>query len=163
MMALKVLLDEVKSNDSIKAKVVVFLFRLSCLFMCGSVIKFLFFPFVLLNKIINEFLLCVEIPHQTKIGEGLLIYHPHCIVINPSTVIGKNCIIRQGVTIGNVMRRNGLVSGCPIIGDNVEFGAHSIVIGDITIGDNVIIGAGAVVTKSIPDNTVVVGFGFREI
>lgn len=67
---------------------------------------------------------------------------------------GKNCKIRQGVTVGHT---DNSKHGAPIIGDNVSFGANSIAIGDITIGNNVIIAAGAVVTKSIPDNCVVGG------
>ena len=45
----------------------------------------------------------------------------------------------------------------PAIGDNVTFGANSIVVGGCRVGNNVIIGAGAVVTKDVPDNCVVAG------
>ncbi len=37
----------------------------------------------------------------------------------------------------------------PLIGDNVEFGAHAVVIGAVTLGDNVKVGAGTVVTKDL--------------
>lgn len=42
-----------------------------------------------------------------------------------------------------------------IIGDNVEIGAHSCIIGDVRIGDNVIIGAMSFINKDIPENSVV--------
>ena len=77
------------------------------------------------------------------------------VVIHPKTVIGYNCKIYQGVTIGS---RNGThKSTPPIIGDNVIIGANAVLLGDIRIGNNVIIGAGAVVLNSIPDNCIAVG------
>ena len=51
--------------------------------------------------------------------------------------------------------------GC--LGNYVEFGANVCVVGDIDVGNNVKIGAGAVVTKSVPDNSVVVGVPARVI
>ena len=60
---------------------------------------------------------------------------------------------RQGVTIGSVDESQG----APIIGDNVEFGFSSAVIGDVKIGDNVIIGAMTLVTKDVPANSVAKG------
>lgn len=87
---------------------------------------------------------------NTKLGGGVHLAHPYSTIINAES-IGENLYINQIVTIGE---KNGLK---PIIGDNVEIHAHSIVIGGIIIGDNVIIGAGSVVVKDIPDNTVVAG------
>lgn len=45
----------------------------------------------------------------------------------------------------------------PIIGNNVIIGANCVIIGDVSIGDGAIIGAGSVVTKSVPQNAIVVG------
>lgn len=70
-------------------------------------------------------------------------------------MIGKNCNISQGVTIGPTKR--GSRRGCPTIGDNVFIGPGALVIGGIKIGRNVAIGGNAVVNKDIPDNAVVVG------
>lgn len=77
--------------------------------------------------------------------------HPFSTIIN-ADAIGKNLLIRNTVTIGNNKRDER-----PTIGNNVTVNANSIVVGKISIGDNVIIGAGSVVTKSVPDNCVVVG------
>ncbi len=77
------------------------------------------------------------------------------IFINSETVIGRNCNISQGVTIGPTKR--GSRRGSPIIGDNVFIGPGALVIGGIHIGNNVAIGGNAVVNKDIPDNAVVVG------
>ncbi|QOL13221.1 serine acetyltransferase [Dickeya dianthicola] len=155
---------EVKTAGSVKAKLVILLFRLSTLYQSSNVLlKIVSIPFVVLNKVINEWLFCVEIPHRTQIGFGLKIYHPHCIVLNADVVIGENCTLRQGVTIGSVVNREVHVTKSPVLGNQVELGANAILLGDITLGDNVKVGAGTVVTKSLAAGKVVVGYGVREL
>lgn len=105
-------------------------------------------------------LLGVDIPKRLKVGKNFMVYHPVGIVINEGTVIGDNCKIRQNTTIGNKV---GGTEQCPVIGNNVDIGANSVIIGNIKIGDNVIIGAGSVVVKDIPDNVVVAGNPARII
>lgn len=78
-------------------------------------------------------------------------------MINEATIIGKNCLIFQGVTIGVG------TSGIPRIGDNVILSSGAKIIGGITIGNNVTIGANAVVTKDIPDNSIAVGIPAKVI
>ena len=75
------------------------------------------------------------------------------VVINHYSIIGKNCTIFHGVTIGNDDKD---LKNTPIIGDNVLIGAGAKIIGKIRIGNNVKIGAGAIVTQDIPDNATVV-------
>ena len=53
--------------------------------------------------------------------------------------------------------------GFPELGDNVYIGPGAKVIGNVKIGNNVAIGANAVVTKSFPDDSVVVGIPARLI
>ena len=66
--------------------------------------------------------------------------------------------MRLGITGGETLYIVLDVQGCSQITiDNVSINANSVVIGKITIGDNVVVGAGSVVTKSVPDNCVVVG------
>ncbi|UPT57429.1 serine acetyltransferase [Dickeya zeae] len=155
---------EVNTAGSIKSKLVILLFRLSTIWQSSNLLlKIVSLPFVILNKVINEWVFCVEIPHRTQIGFGLKIYHPHCIVLNADVVIGNNCTLRQGVTIGSVVNRDGLVTKSPVLGNQVELGANAILLGDITVGDNVKVGAGTVVTKSLAENKVVVGYGVREL
>ena len=62
----------------------------------------------------------IELSASTQIGEGLYFGHPFDITINPGVVIGKNCNIHKGVTIGYENR--GMRKGTPIIGDNVWIG-----------------------------------------
>ena len=68
-------------------------------------------------------------------------------------MIGKNCRIQDGVTIGAT---NG--STCaPQIGNNVFIGSGAKIIGDIRIADDVAIGAQALVVKSILESGITVG------
>lgn len=158
--AISVLCREIKLNNNAKAKIVITLYRLATLRRSRNPLaKLVGLPFVILNKMINEWFFSVEIPWQTRIGKGLRLYHAHCIVLNRDTVLGENCILRHGVTIGNASD-NG---ASPVIGDNVEFGANAIVIGDISVGKGAKIGAGTVVTKNVGEGKIAIGGGFRVI
>lgn len=96
---------------------------------------------------------CV-IPPQVEIGEGTKIAHGVGIVLHHKTVVGKNCIIMQNVTVGNAQ---------VIIGDNVMLGAGCVVLGPCKIGNNVKIGANTFVNFDVPDNCTVVGVKGRII
>lgn len=95
----------------------------------------------------------IEIPWRTRIGPGLRLMHAHGLVVHDDAVIGAGVTLRQAVTIGKA-RDDGQP---PTIGNNVDFGAGSIAIGDIVIGDHAVIGAGAVVTKDVEHGCTVVG------
>jgi len=95
----------------------------------------------------------------SDIGPGLIIAHGCGIVIPPGVILGKNCDVRQNITIGgNYGKRSEDGRTNPVIGDNVSIGAGAAVLGPIKIGSNSIIGANAVVTKSVPENSVVGAF-----
>jgi len=96
-----------------------------------------------------------QIAAGTFIGEGFYIGHFGTIVINPKVVIGKNCNIAHGVTIGQANR--GKLKGFPTIGNYVWMGTNSIIVGNITIGSNVLIAPGSYVNFDVPDNTMVMG------
>jgi len=97
----------------------------------------------------------ISIPTATQIDAGFYIGHFSGIIVSPHAVIGKNCNISQGVSLGVTNR--GDRAGAPIIGDNVYIGPGAKIIGRINVGNNVAIGANSVITKDIPDNSVVVG------
>ncbi|MFZ0034638.1 MAG: hypothetical protein WAK60_06590 [Sedimentisphaerales bacterium] len=97
----------------------------------------------------------ISIPYRTKVGSGFCIGHFGGIVVSERAVIGKNCNISQGVTLGKANR--GKNEGYPIIGDNVYIGPGAKIVGKIRVGNNVAIGANCVVTKDAPDNAVVAG------
>lgn len=106
-----------------------------------------------------ETLTGICLPHNAKIGPGLRIHHFGGIFINPRTVIGANCTLRQGVTLGN--RHEG--GGAPTVGANVDFGAYAQVLGEVRIGDNAKIGAMSVVLEDVPANCTVVGNPARVV
>jgi serine O-acetyltransferase len=101
------------------------------------------------------------IPHTTSIGRGLYLGHVREIVINDQAVIGDNCNISQGVTIGQANR--GPRRGTPVIGCNVYIGPGAKIVGAVRVGDDVAIGANCVVTDDVPDHAVVVGIPGRVI
>lgn len=106
-------------------------------------------------RLLCSLLLGVELPYQATIGPRLRIFHPHGIVVNPGVRMGADCILRQNVTIGNVMRRDGTEKGVASVGDGVEFGAGCVVAGDLHVGDGARIGALALVLRDVPANAVV--------
>lgn len=108
-----------------------------------------------------KYKLGISIPYYTNIGSGFYIGHFGGIVVNGRSIIGKNCNISHGVTIG--MANRGRNKGYPRIGDNVYIGPGAKIIGSVTVGNNVAIGANSVVTHNIPDNAVVVGIPARIV
>lgn len=89
-----------------------------------------------------------------NIGGGLTLYHNGPIVINGKSIIGKNLKLHGDNCIGN----DGTTDACPVIGDNVELGVGSKIIGGVNIADNVVIGAGAVVVSDVSvEGAIVVG------
>lgn len=97
----------------------------------------------------------IELDENTQIGEGLYVGHPFMITINPKTIIGKNCNIHKGVTIGQENR--GSRQGTPTIGNDVWIGINASIVGNINIGDNVLIAPNTYVNKDIPSNSIVFG------
>lgn len=97
----------------------------------------------------------VELNQRCSIGAGLRLPHRGAIVIHPKAVIGENCEIMQGVTIGNNILKSR--DDVPIIGDNVLICAGAKIIGCVKVGNTVVIGANSVVTRDVEDNSVVAG------
>lgn len=158
----RALREDLRRNIFFKSKLIMALFRTANFFASKNRFTLVLgIPFIFLYIAVAEWLLGVEIPVKTKIGKGLVIHHGVGLVINGFCVIGDHCVIRHGVTVGNVIHADGSLSGVPVIGDRVEFGAHSVVLGAVRIGNGAQIGAGAVVTKDVPDNSVAVGVPAR--
>lgn len=99
----------------------------------------------------------ISLPLHSRIGPGLRIHHFGNIFIHEDAAIGSNCILRQGVTIGN--RVEGGPS--PIIGDDVEFGAYAQVLGNVRIGNGAKIGAMSVVLYDVPPGATAFGIPAR--
>lgn len=101
-----------------------------------------------------------SVPASCTLSQGVTFgYGGIGVVIHARAVVGRNCLIGQGVTIGG---KSGWYE-VPVIGDNVEINAGARILGPVRIGNNVIVGANAVVVKDVPDNCVVAGVPARII
>ncbi|MGL2964074.1 serine acetyltransferase [Flavobacterium sp. RSB2_4_14] len=94
-----------------------------------------------------------DISYRTQIGKGFYIGHFGNIVIHGDVIIGENCNISQGITIG--VGNYGEKKGIPTIGNRVFIGPNACIFGAISVGNNVTIGANTVVTDSIADGKTV--------
>ncbi|MBQ8474623.1 MAG: serine O-acetyltransferase [Clostridia bacterium] len=102
-----------------------------------------------------RFLTGIEIHPGATIGRGLFIDHGSGVVIGETTIIGDNCTLYQGVTLGGTGKDTG--KRHPTLGNNVMVGAGAKVLGNFTVGDGAKIAAGAVVLGPVPENATAVG------
>jgi serine O-acetyltransferase len=101
----------------------------------------------------------ISLPLEAQIGPGLRIHHFGNIFINSNAIIGRNCTLRQGVTIGNRVDDGP----SPVVEDGVEFGAYAQAFGGIRIGKNAKIGAMSVVLCDVPAGATAVGIPAQVI
>lgn len=154
----KYLVQDWNANKySVKGRVIMFLFRLFSALNRLKYVRIFLFPLIFFYRVLVEWMIGIEINLNAKVGRNFMIFHGQSTVINATTVIGENCLIRNSVTIGSKMLADGTNTKAATIGNNVEIGSNSVIIGDITIGDNVVIGAGSVVIKDVPSNCIVAG------
>ena len=102
-----------------------------------------------------------EIHPAATIGRRFFIDHAMGVVVGETTVIGDDCTLYQGATLGGTGKETG--KRHPTLGNNVMVGVGASVLGNITIGDNSKVGAGAVVVEPVPPNCTVVGIPGRVI
>ena len=96
------------------------------------------------------------------INSPFFIDHGTGIVIGETAVIGDNCKLYQGVTLGAMSLKKGRqlmnTKRHPTLLNNVViYSGSSIFGGDTVIGNNVTIGSNVEIKESVPDNTVVRG------
>ncbi|MCS7042997.1 MAG: serine O-acetyltransferase [Bryobacteraceae bacterium] len=109
----------------------------------------------------SRFLTGIEIHPGAQIGRRFFIDHGMGVVIGETAVIGDDCLLYQGVTLGGTGKERG--KRHPTLGNHVVVGSGAKVLGNITIGNHVRIGAGSVVLKSVPDHSTVVGVPGRVV
>lgn len=116
----------------------------------------------ILPKVINYFnrvIFACDIPYTVNIKKGTIFAHSGLgVVLHSNVIIGKNCKIFQGVTIGGRGAK-----GTPIIGDNVFIGANASILGGVKLGDNCVIGANSLVIQNVEPGCVVAGNPAKEI
>ena len=119
------------------------------------IIRQLILALCLIWQKIIEMITGISIPASVSIGHSFYIGHFNGIILNSNTIIGDNCNISQGVTIG--ISGLGDKRGVPIIRNNVYIGANSVIAGKIVIEDNVLIGACSLVNTDVEKNSTMIG------
>jgi serine O-acetyltransferase len=110
---------------------------------------------------VGRWLTGIEIHPGARIGKGVFIDHGMGVVIGETAVVGDNCLLYQGVTLGGTGKVHG--KRHPTLEENVVVGAGAKVLGAITVGASTRIGAGSVLLRNVAANSTVVGIPGRVI
>ncbi len=108
---------------------------------------------------IGRWLTGIEIHPGAAIGRRVFIDHGMGVVIGETAVIGDDCTLYHGVTLGGTSWNKG--KRHPTLEQGVVIGAGAKVLGPITIGKGAKIGSNAVVVKDVPENATAVGIPAR--
>lgn len=103
----------------------------------------------------------IEIPDTVRLGRRVVVEHQGDVVVHGHAALGDDCIIRQGVTIGN--RHLNRPLDAPVLGDGVNVGSGAKILGKLYVGDHASVGANAVVTHDVAANDTVVGIPARSV
>lgn len=104
----------------------------------------------------------IEIHPGAQIGKRVFFDHGHGIVIGETAVIGDDCTIYQGVTLGGTSLYKG-TKRHPTLENGVVVGAGAQILGGFTVGAHAKVGSNAVVVKPVPANATAVGNPARII
>jgi serine O-acetyltransferase len=116
-------------------------------------------PVAVLISYVNSVVTGSQISPAARIGRGLMVYHPHGMVVGATSIIGAHCTLAHVNMIGQKLGGGDR----PIIGDYFHAGTGAKVLGAIKIGNNVTVGANAVVLDPLPDDVIVAGIPARII
>lgn len=108
-----------------------------------------------------RFFTLIEIHPGAELGHGILIDHGAGVVIGETAVVGDNCTIYQGVTLGGVGTKKG--KRHPTLGNNVTVGSGAKILGSFEVGDNCAIAANAVLLQPLEENITAVGIPARPV
>lgn len=101
----------------------------------------------------------IEIHPGATIGRRFFIDHGMGVVIGETSVIGDDCTLYHGVTLGGTSWNKG--KRHPTLGRGVVIGAGAKVLGPIELGDGARVGSNAVVVKDVPNGATAVGIPAR--
>ncbi|MCB1728578.1 MAG: serine O-acetyltransferase, partial [Gammaproteobacteria bacterium] len=110
---------------------------------------------------LGRWLTGIEIHPGATIGRRFFIDHGMGVVIGETAVIGDDCTLYHGVTLGGTTWQKG--KRHPTLANDVVVGAGAKVLGPIQIGPGARIGSNAVVLRDVPANGTVVGVPGRLI
>jgi serine O-acetyltransferase len=111
---------------------------------------------------VGRFLTGIEIHPGATVGRRVFIDHGMGVVIGETAVIGDDCTIYQGVTLGGTSLTRG-AKRHPTLERGVIVGAGAKVLGGFTVGADAKIGSNAVVVKPVPAGGTAVGNPARVI
>jgi len=103
----------------------------------------------------------IEIHPGAQIGRRLFIDHGMGVVIGETAVIGDDCTLYHGVTLGGTSWQKG--KRHPTLGNGVVIGAGAKVLGPIEVGDGARVGSNSVVLKNVPAGATVVGIPSHRV
>ena len=103
----------------------------------------------------------IEIHPGATIGRRVFIDHGMGIVIGETAVIGDDCTLYHGVTLGGTSWNKG--KRHPTLGRSVVVGAGAKILGPIEIGDDAKVGSNAVVVRDVPPGATAVGIPARVV
>ena len=103
----------------------------------------------------------IEIHPGAQIGRRFFIDHGMGVVIGETSIIGDDCTLYHGVTLGGTSWKKG--KRHPTLKNNVVIGAGAKVLGPITLGNNSKVGSNAVVVNDIPNDSTAVGIPAKII
>lgn len=116
--------------------------------------------FAKITSFLIRIIFAAQIPPEVKIGKNTVFgYGGLSLVLHKDSVIGENCRLGSGVTLGskNPDRR------APIIGDNCFIATGAKILGGVVVGKNSVVGANAVVTEDVPSKCIVVGIPAKVV
>ncbi|MBA3903485.1 MAG: serine O-acetyltransferase [Rhodocyclaceae bacterium] len=109
----------------------------------------------------GRFFTGIEIHPGAMIGRRFFIDHGMGVVIGETAVIGEDCTLYHGVTLGGTSWNKG--KRHPTLERGVVIGAGAKVLGPITLGEEAKIGSNAVVVRDVPAGATAVGIPARII
>ena len=103
---------------------------------------------------ISRWMTGIEVHPGATLGHRLVIDHGFGVVIGETAIVGDDCIIFHGVTLGGI--KFDPVKRHPTVGNKVMIGTGAKILGPILIGDGAMIGANSVVVKDVPAGATMV-------
>ena len=104
---------------------------------------------------IGRWLTGIEIHPGATIGRRFFIDHGMGVVIGETAIIGDDCTLYHGVTLGGTSWDQG--KRHPTLHNGVVIGAGAKVLGPIEIGEGARVGSNSVILKPVPPGATVVG------
>ena len=114
-----------------------------------------------LSSHITRWMTGIEIHPGATIGRRVFIDHGMGVVIGETAVIGDECTLYHGVTLGGTSWNKG--KRHPTLEPGVVIGAGAKVLGPITMGTGAKVGSNAVVVRDVPPGATAVGIPARII